>query len=117
MRRIGKSIASATAALAVMSSSMAGAASAQPVQATQQASNPWMTLSMMTPAGATALGAAGVAAQAPPDAPPPPPPPEGRDGRGIGHIPIPVLTIWLATIVAMIYIATHDDKDSFESPD
>jgi hypothetical protein len=72
-----------------------------------------MTLSMMTPVGATALGAAGVAAQAPPDSPPP----ERRGRRGIGAIPIPVLTIWLATIIAMIYIATHDDKDRFESPD
>ena len=77
-----------------------------------------MTLSMMTPVAAATLGAAGVAAQPPADAPPPPPPPpEGGDGGGIGHIPIPVLAIWLGTIVAMIYIATHDDKDRLESPE
>ena len=80
-----------------------------------QQSSPWLTLSMMTPVAATTLGAAGVAVQPPPDAPPPPPPPEG--GGGIGHIPIPVLAVWLGTIVAMVYIATHDDKDRFESPD
>jgi hypothetical protein len=72
-----------------------------------------MTLSMMTPVGATALGAAGVAAQPPGMGPPPP----NAGGGGIGHIPIPVLVIWLATIVTMIYIATHEDKDRFESPD
>jgi hypothetical protein len=77
-----------------------------------------MTLSMMTPVAATTLGGAGVAVQPPADAPPPPPPPpEGDTEGGIGHIPIPVLAVWLGTIVAMIYIATHDDKDRFESPD
>ena len=75
---------------------------------------------MLTPVAATTLGAAGVAAQPPADAPPPPPPPsEGGGGGGIGHIPIPVLAIWLGTIIAMVYIATHDDKDRLPttSPD
>jgi hypothetical protein len=75
-----------------------------------------MALSMMTPVAATTLGSTGVAAQPPADAPPPPPP-EDRGGGGIGHIPIPVVAIWLGTIVTMVYIATHDDKDRFESPD
>lgn len=73
-----------------------------------------MTLSMMTPVGATTLGAAGVVAPPPGEGSPP----SETDGQGgIGHIPLPVAAIWLGTILTMIYIATHDDKDRFESPD
>jgi len=73
-----------------------------------------MTLSMMTPVGAATLTAAGLAAQPPDEGPPPP---ESDRRGGIDHIPLPVLAIWLGTILTMIYIATHDDKDRFESPD
>jgi hypothetical protein len=108
--------ASAIAALALVTSTAVSAAPPPTQAAVQPVSNPWMKLSMMTPVAAATLGAAGVAVQPPADAPPPQPP-EGRDGGGIGHIPIPVLAVWLGTIVAMIYIATHDDRDRFESPD
>ena len=114
MRHTGRSIASALAGLALMTSSVAGASGVQSVPTVQQASHPWMTLSMMTPVGATTLAAAGVAAEPSAEGPPPP---EGDRGGGIGHIPLPVLAIWLGTIVAMVYIAIHDDKDRFESPD
>jgi hypothetical protein len=110
-------VASSIVALAIVTSSTANAAPLPPQTAVQTVSNPWMTLSMMTPVGAATLGAAGVAAQPPAEAPPPPPPPPEGGGGGIGHIPIPVLAIWRGTIVAMVYIATHEDKDHFESPD
>ena len=118
MRSIGKSIACGLAGLALMNSATASsAAQGSPVEA-QQPQNPWMSLSMMTPVAAKSLGAAGVAVQ-PPTEDPLPPPPDDRDRVGIGAIPIPVLAIWLGTIVAMIYIATRDDNDGLptESPD
>jgi hypothetical protein len=99
-RVAGRMIAFASLALAVVTSSTASAASASPQQAAvQQAQNPWMALSMMTPVGATALGSAGVAAQ-------PGPPSEDEDRP---RIPLPVIIIWLGTIAAMIYIATHNN--------
>ena len=119
MRSIRKSVAWGVAGLSLMTSS-AGLSAVQtfPVAA-QQPQNPWMTLSMMTPVAATSLDAAGVTVQPPPEATAPLPPPDGRGRAGIEHMPIPVLAIWLGTIVAMIYIAAHDDKDRVQtkSPD
>ncbi len=118
MTRTGRIIASALVVLGLATSSTAGAAAPPAQPAAQPALNPWLTLSVMTPVAATTLGAAGVAAQPSADAPPPPPPPpEDGGGVGIGNIPIPVLAIWLGTIVAMVYIATHDDSDRLESPE
>ena len=100
VRPIGRVIAFASLALALVTSSMANAAPAAPPQATvQQAQNPWVALSMMTPVGAATLGSAGVAAH-------PGTPPEDEDRR---KIPLPVIVIWLGTIASMIYIATHNN--------
>jgi hypothetical protein len=102
-RAAGRMIAFASLALAVVTSSTASAAPASPQQlqaAVQQAQNPWMALSMMTPVGAATLGSAGVAAQ-------PGPPPEDEDDNR--KIPLPVILIWLGTAAAMIYIATHNN--------
>ena len=102
MSGIGRNFAAATAAFALVLSSSAGATVQPPQPSAQQAPDPWMALSMMTPAGAATLGTAGVAAQA--DAPPP----EDRRGFAIQDMPIPVLAVWLATIGTMIYIATRN---------
>jgi hypothetical protein len=111
MRPIAKTVAGAVVALALMTSSTAVLAQSSQV-APQQPQSPWMALSMMSPVGATALGSAGVAAQAEPGS-------ERANGNGIENLPLPVLAIALATLVAMVYIALHDDKDPrpTESPD
>ena len=98
------------AALAMATSSTAGlAAPAAP----QQARDPWVTLSMLTPAGAAALAGSATAVAAQPETPPPPPPVIVED-RGF-HPPLAVIAVWLADIALMIYIATHDDDDDVEA--
>jgi hypothetical protein len=71
-----------------------------------------MTLSMLNPAGAVALG--GAAATAQPDYPPP----DSGPG-GIGRIPWPVIAVFLAVIALDIYLLVKDDNDEeeFASPD
>ena len=71
MRYKGKALLGALISVSMVATSTAAAAAPAP-QAAQP--NAWMTLSMLSPTGATALGGTGVAAtQA--DAPLPPPPP------------------------------------------
>jgi len=107
-----------TACAALLAGSTAAAASTPaPVSSTASANSQWMTLSQMNPAGAAVLGSAGVAAAQPYDNPPP-----GASGLHLGQdtIPWPVIAIWLAVIVGMIVIATHNDSDGhigFVSPD
>jgi hypothetical protein len=102
MRIIGSKIVSALGAIGILSSSVPALANPAPTASAAQARDPWVTLSMLTPAGASALaGTASAAAQ--PDNPPPPPPAEG----GGFHIPTPVLVIWLADIALIVYLATR----------
>jgi hypothetical protein len=68
-----------------------------------QPGNAWLTLSMLTPSGAAALGATGVSAAQPEAAPPPPP-----ESGGMGTPPLPVIAVWVAVVAAMIYIATRN---------
>lgn len=117
MQVIGSRTMSAVVALAVAASSTAGVASTLPPPAgPQQARSPWVTLSMLTPAGASALSGSAAAAAAQPGTPPPPPP-AVVEGRGF-HPPLAVIAVWLADIALMIYIATRgdDDNEAGESP-
>lgn len=110
MRVIGRRTVSAIIALAMAASSTAGVAA---TAAPQQARDPWVTLSMLTPAGATALAGAATAVAAQPETPPPPPPAVGED-RGF-HPPLAVIAVWLADIALMIYIATRSDDNDVEA--
>ncbi len=113
MRVIGSRVVSAVVAVAIAGSSTAGMAAAP--TATPQARDPWVTLSMLTPAGASALSGSATAVAAQPDTPPPPP--SAVEGRRF-HPPLAVIAVWLADIALMIYIATRDDDDeeAGESP-
>jgi hypothetical protein len=114
MRFIGSSAVSAVVALAVAVSPVRAMASTPPA-GPHQARSPWVTLSMLTPAGASALSASATTVAAQPETPPPPPP--AVEGRGF-HPPLAVIAVWLADIALMIYIATRDDDDeeAGESP-
>jgi hypothetical protein len=101
----------ALAAALITAPSAASAASRIP-QAGQPA-NAWLTLSMLTPSGASVLSAAGVAAAQPSDYAPPPPPPESR---GMGTPPLPVIGVWLAVIALDIYLLTKDDDHHHATP-
>lgn len=112
MRTSFKNCALGAAAAALMLSSTAGvAASASPAPAPETQSA-WMALSMLSPVGTSALGGAAVAAQ-----PVPPPPPAYYDrSDSIPPPPIPVLAVWLATLLVIIYIATRHDRHHVPEP-
>lgn len=114
MRVTGSRIVAAIVAIATVTSSTASIASTPPAPP-DQARSPWVTLSMLTPAGASALSASATAVAAQPETLPPPPP--AVEGRGF-HPPLAVIAVWLADIALMIYIATRDDDDqeAGESP-
>ena len=114
MRVTGSRIVAAIVAIATVTSSTASMASTPPAPP-DQARSPWVTLSMLTPAGASALSASAIAVAAQPETLPPPPP--AMEGRGF-HPPLAVIAVWLADIALMIYIATRDDDDqeAGESP-
>ena len=114
MRVTGSRIVAAIVAIATGTSSTASIASTPPAPP-DQARSPWVTLSMLTPAGASALSASATAVAAQPETLPPPPP--AVEGRGF-HPPLAVIAVWLADIALMIYIATRDDDDqeAGESP-
>jgi hypothetical protein len=95
---------SAAAIIGLATSSIAGAETTSPPAPAPQAQSSWAALSMMSPVGATALGGAAVAAQ-----PVPPPPPPGYYQDRLPPPPIPVLLVWLATLLVIIYIATRHD--------
>lgn len=99
MRIINSRFLSALGAFAILSSTTP--ALAAPAPAAQQAADPWLTLSMLTPAGASTLAGTAAAAAQPEGAPPPPP------VEGGFHIPTPVLVIWLADIALIVYLATR----------
>jgi len=112
MRLIGHTTITAVTALAFAASSTSGMASTVPSAGPQQARHPWVTLSMLTPAGANAMAGSAAVVAAQPDAVPPPQPVVVED-PGF-HPPLAVIAIWLANIALMIYIATHDDDDDEE---
>lgn len=101
MKSLGRQIAAAAVASTMLMSSIAGAAApAAPVAPQQQSA--WLALSAMTPAGATALRTAGVAAQ---------PTYDDRtnyDGATVGPIPLPVILIFVAVLALDIYLLTRD---------
>ena len=76
----------------------------------RRAQSSWMELSMLSPVGTAALGGAAVAAAQP--APPPPPSAYGR----LAPPPLPVIAVWLATLLTMVYIATRNDHHEVPPP-
>lgn len=86
----GKYFVAAATAVALVSATPVAAASAVPAQ---PASNSWLTLSALNPAGATALGGAAAA--------------HPGDADDHFNIPLAVVGFWIATIAVMIYIATR----------
>jgi len=112
MRSRASRLLAMAAGAAMLISSTAAAASPPSAPASAPPANPWVTLSMLNPAGAAALGGAAAAVQ--PDYPPP----EGGPA-GIGGIPWPVIAVWLAVIALDIYLLVKDDNDEeeFASPD
>ena len=101
VRRIVAS--AAIAALITTGSSAAIASTSVATQAAvQQAPSPWVTLTMLTPVSASALGGAATTAAQPTGENPPPPAPQG-----IGTVPIAVLVGWLAMIAVIVYLGSR----------
>lgn len=101
MKSLGRLIATTAVASSILMSSVAGAAApAAPIAPQQQSA--WLALSAMTPAGATALGTAGVAAQPIYDDH------SGYGGPTVGPIPLPVILIFVAVLALDIYLLTRD---------
>jgi sterol desaturase/sphingolipid hydroxylase (fatty acid hydroxylase superfamily) len=108
MRRLSRFVASAAVSLSLVVTSTAAVASTAP-PTTTASTNGWVTLSMLTPSGAAALGSTGVAA-AQPDTPPPPP--QNYDGQK--WPPLPVILIWLAVLGVDLWILLkHNHHHNF----
>jgi hypothetical protein len=105
----------ATAVAAALILSPTAAASATMSSAVQPASNDWVTLSQMTPAGATALAGSGVVAGAPDAATVAGSAAVAQssdDGaEGANPFPLPVIAVLLAVVGVMVYIALVEDHD------
>lgn len=93
MRIPFKGFASAAAAALLISSTGASAAGAP----TAPASSPWRTLSMLNPAGATALGGAAAAAAVQPAG-------EGYGDQDGFHPPLAAVAVFLGVIALDIWI-------------
>lgn len=103
MKSLGRMIATSAVASSIVMSSNAAAAPAAPIAPQQQSA--WLALSAMTPAGAAALGTAGVAAQ---------PTYDDRNGYGgptVGPVPLPVILIFIAVLALDIYLLTRGHHD------
>lgn len=96
--------------VALVGSSTAASAANAPLPRAQQA-DAWMALSMLTPTGAAALGAAGVAAQ-PVEPLPPPPPPPARDGWNDTTWMLIGSTLVLAALLALALSEGGDRNDN-----
>jgi hypothetical protein len=109
MRKTLAKLTSAAVASALIFTSSAAIAQSSTPAAAPQAQSSWMALSMLSPVGAGALGGAAAVAQ---PAPPPPPSAYGR----LAPPPLPVIAVWLATLLVMVYIATRNDDHGVPAP-
>ena len=113
--RASRIAAAAVAAAMLFDSAVAVAAAAPPAAPPQATAASWLTLSMLTPAGA--IGLAGTAAQPNAnEAPPPPPPPGPPPGNAVSGVPLPVIGLWLAEIAVAVYILTRHHHGRFIFP-
>ena len=104
MRRLSKFVACSLVSASLIVTSTAAVASTNAVPAAPSTDG-WLALSMMTPAGATALNSTALAAAQPEAVPPAPPP----SYAGPGTPPIPVILVMLATLGVIVYIATKSN--------
>ena len=110
MRSIRTRLAAAAVATAIIVSPTAAASATMGTAAAQPASNSWVTLSQLTPAGATALAGSGVIAATPnaatvaASAAAVQPVDEASEPRA-NPLPIPVIVVLLAVLGTAIYIA------------
>lgn len=104
--------------VSLVAGSTAAAASSAPLPRSAQP-DAWMTLSMLTPTGATALAATGAAAgqadAALPPPPPPPPPPEYRGNSDTTWMLIGSSIVLLALLALAVDRGDHHDEAN--SPD
>ena len=109
MRAIRTKLAAAAVAAALIISPTAAASSTMATAAAQPASNGWVELSQLTPAGAVALAGSGVVAGAPDAATAAASAaavqPAYDDERRANPLPLPVLAVLLAVLGTAIYIA------------
>lgn len=110
MGSIRTKLAATAVAAAIMISPTAAASSTMSQPAVQSTSNGWVTLSMLTPAGATALAGSGVVAGAPDAATVAASaaaiqPVDESAEPAANPFPIPVIVVLLAVLGTAIYIA------------
>jgi len=105
----------ATAIAAALILSPTAAAAATMSSPAPPAPNNWVTLSQLTPAGATALASSGAIASAPDAATiagsAVAVQPVDEDAEGGNPFPIPVIVVLLGVLGTMIYIAFIEDHD------
>ena len=110
MRSIRTKLAATAAAAALIVSPTAAASATMSSAAAQPASTSWVTLSQLTPAGATTLAGSGVVAGAPDAAmvaaSAAAVQPVGEStGEGANPFPLPVIAVLLAVLGGAVYIA------------
>ena len=110
MRSVTKVIAS-LAAIALAANSTVAVAAA-PTPQTPEVTSAWMTLSLLSPTRAVALGGAVAAAQ-PTDVPPPPPP---AYVTGTTHVGAEVIAFGVMFALIVIALATSDNGGRPNSP-
>ena len=110
MRSIRTKLAATAVAAALIVSPTAAASATMSSAAAQPASNSWVTLSQLTPAGATALAGSGVVAGTPDAAAVAASaaavqPADESAGQGANPFPLPVIAVLLAVLGGAVYIA------------
>ena len=110
MRSMRTNLVATAVAAALMISPTAAASATMSTWAAQPSSNAWVTLSQLTPAGATALAGSGVVAGAPDAATVAASaaavqPADEAPEPGANPFPIPVVIVLLAVLGTAIYIA------------
>ena len=109
MRSIRTKVAATVVAAAMMISPTAAASATMLTTASQPAPNIWVTLSQLTPAGATALAGSGVVAGAPDAATVAASAAAVQsaeaDEPGANPFPLPVIAVLLAVFGGAVYIA------------
>ena len=105
MRYIRRRIMAACAGAAMLVNATYATASPAAQPPTKAAtSNPWVTLSMLNPAGAAALGSTAAAAQS-------------ESMEGPSGIPWAVWAMWAAVILFDVYLILKDDDDDDDEPE